>query len=72
MGADEELIDQITMSRLCGIRPKTAETWRVRGFGPRYVKVGALVRYRNADVRAWMESRTVGSTSEPLPRSAER
>lgn len=70
MGTDEELIDQVAMSRLCGIKTKTAETWRVRGFGPRYVKVGALVRYRKSDVRAWMESRTVGSTSEPLPRGA--
>lgn len=70
MVENEDLIDQRAMSSMVGITTKTAETWRVRGFGPRYVKVGALVRYCKSDVRAWIESRTVRSTSEPLPRGA--
>lgn len=68
MGTDGELVDQMEMSRMLEIKPKTAETWRVRGFGPKYIKVGALVRYRKSDIRAWMENRTVRSTSESLPR----
>lgn len=70
MGMDEELMDQHAFGRMVGITTKTAEAWRVRGFGPRYIKVGTLVRYRKSDVRAWIESRIVSSTSEPLPRGA--
>jgi len=70
MGTDDELIDQRAMSRMLGITTKTAETWRVRGFGPRYHKIGALVRYRKSDIRAWVESRAKSSTSEPLPCGA--
>ena len=46
-------------------RPKTAEfldvtvgtmaTWAYRGTGPRYYRVGKHVRYRKADVLAWLE-----------------
>ncbi|MFY4729118.1 helix-turn-helix transcriptional regulator [Nitrospira sp. BLG_2] len=68
MGADEQLIDQRAMSRMLGITTKTAETWRVRGSGPRFIKVGSLVRYRKADIQAWLISRTASSTSESLPK----
>lgn len=34
--------------------------WRVEGRGPRYLKLGASVRYRIADVEAWLASRPAG------------
>ena len=49
--------------RLCadlGISPVTATKWRAGAMGPPFIKVGRLVRYRRADVDAWLESRTVG------------
>lgn len=64
MGTDDQLIDQLAMCRMLGITTKTAETWRVRGRGPRFIKVGSLVRYRKADIQAWLTSRTASSTSE--------
>jgi predicted DNA-binding transcriptional regulator AlpA len=42
----------------------TLRKWRIYGTGPRFVRCGANVRYRSADVEIWMASRTVGSTSE--------
>jgi excisionase family DNA binding protein len=36
---------------------KTLADWRSKGIGPRYSKVGKHVRYRQADVDAWLESR---------------
>jgi hypothetical protein len=30
--------------------------WRLVNSGPRFVKVGALVRYRPEDLQHWMES----------------
>lgn len=70
MGIDERLLDQRAMSEMVGITTKTAETWRTRGFGPSYIKVGSLVKYRPSDVRAWMDRRTVNSTCQKLPKDA--
>ena len=39
-----------------GVKPATIRQWRVRKFGPPYIKVGRLVRYRVADVAAWEQS----------------
>ena len=42
----------------------TLERFRISGDGPRYCKLGGAVRYRRADLDAWLESRLVQSTSE--------
>jgi excisionase family DNA binding protein len=34
---------------------RTLEQWRYRGVGPRFIKVGRDVRYRWADVEAWLD-----------------
>lgn len=31
--------------------------WRHRGYGPRWCKIGHLVRYRREDLDAWLETR---------------
>ncbi len=70
MGTDDELIDQRAMSKMLRITTKTAEAWRSRGCGPRYVKVGSLVRYRKSDIREWIRRRTVDSTSRTTSDTA--
>ena len=45
----------------------TLERARVTGEGPRYAKLGGSVRYRRADLDAWLESRLVASTSANSP-----
>ena len=40
-----------------GLSPVTLQTWRSRGDGPPFLKVGRLVRYRRSDLDAWLESR---------------
>lgn len=42
----------------------TLERFRVQGIGPKFMKLGRAVRYRQADLDQWMESRLVSSTSE--------
>ncbi len=42
----------------------TLEHYRITGYGPVYCKLGGAVRYRKADLDAWLESRLVKSTSE--------
>jgi Helix-turn-helix domain len=36
--------------------PRTLRQWRYLGIGPKYLKVGATVRYRTRDVEAWLKT----------------
>lgn len=61
-----ELSPFIDEKRLCAdlaISSVTATKWRAKAEGPPFIKVGRLVRYRRADVEAWLVSRTVGRKS---------
>ncbi|SLJ86900.1 helix-turn-helix transcriptional regulator [Novosphingobium mathurense] len=42
----------------------TLDRFRVTGEGPKFAKLGGAVRYRRADLDAWLESKLIGSTSE--------
>lgn len=42
----------------------TLDRLRVSGEGPIYIQIGRAVRYRKADLDAWVESRLTRSTSE--------
>ncbi len=41
-----------------GVPLATIYRWRYEGTGPRGIKVGKHVRYRQRDVEAWLETRT--------------
>jgi len=58
------LLTQSEAARLLRLSERTLERFRVSGDGPVYVKAGRLVRYRMADLEAWIASRVVNSTSE--------
>jgi predicted DNA-binding transcriptional regulator AlpA len=47
-----------------GISVRTLQAWRVRGGGPRYVKIGRSVRYQRRELTAFQKVHTIGSTSE--------
>lgn len=44
----------------------TLERYRLTGDGPRFCKLGKSVRYRRADLDAWIASRLVRSTSDTV------
>ena len=48
----EELADAI------GIPIKRLYTWRLKGVGPTYVKVGNNLRYRSSDIEDWLNANT--------------
>ena len=48
-----------------GCSPATLEKWRVKGGGPRFIKMGRLVRYRLHDLDSWVDDRARASTSDP-------
>jgi excisionase family DNA binding protein len=45
---------------------RTLERLRVSGLGPKFVKCGRSVRYRQSDLEEWIAARVVRSTSEKL------
>jgi len=49
---------------LGGLKPNTLEIWRIQGVGPKYVKVGRLVRYRLEDLDAYLQAQTRSSTTQ--------
>jgi excisionase family DNA binding protein len=51
------LMDPETAGAYLGVKKLTLCDWRTKGVGPSYLKVGSLVRYRQADLDAWLESR---------------
>jgi predicted DNA-binding transcriptional regulator AlpA len=44
--------------------PRTMERWRADGVGPRYVKIGARVYYRDSDLDEWVKSQVRSHTKQ--------
>ena len=60
----QPLLTQNEAAELLKLSVRTVERLRVTGTGPKFLKIRNSVRYRPADVEAWLASRTVRSTSE--------
>jgi excisionase family DNA binding protein len=46
-----------------GVPVGTVYQWRVKGTAPRGIKVGKHLRFRPADVEAWVEANSTPTTS---------
>lgn len=64
---DLELLDNDGAANLLRIRPNTLEIWRLKGFGPPFIKMGVQkqspVRYVKSVVEEWLSERLYASTS---------
>jgi excisionase family DNA binding protein len=58
-----QLDDERQAARYLNLSPRTLQAWRRKGDGPRYLKLGAAVRYDRADLDAWLEERTRANTA---------
>jgi predicted DNA-binding transcriptional regulator AlpA len=70
---DPEYLDQLLgesdAARLVGFSVRSLQGWRVKGGGPRFVKIGGRsVRYRRRDLLAWAEANLCANTSEAQAR----
>jgi len=52
------------LSEMWGISSNTLRKWRWEGKGPKFVKLGARVVYRLAEVEAYAEENLFSSTTE--------
>ena len=54
-----ELVDEQEAARILDTTPGTLSVWRSTGrYNLPFIKVGRNVRYRRADLEAWLEERT--------------
>lgn len=56
----EALVDERAVAALVGLSVATIRRFRLLRQGPRYIKIGAAVRYRPEDISGWLESRPSG------------
>lgn len=54
------LFNEFDVARITGLSVSSVRRWRLFRQGPKYIKIGAAVRYRPEDVSAWLESRPTG------------
>jgi excisionase family DNA binding protein len=73
---DKRLLTRKEAAAYLGVKVQTLAAWAVTG---RYrlpvVKVGRSVRYRVADLEAWLAARTMNAgqaSPEPIPAAGER
>lgn len=61
----DRLINEREAAQYVGYTVRALQNWRVRGGGPKFIKVSARsIRYRRRDLIEWAESRLVSNTSE--------
>jgi predicted DNA-binding transcriptional regulator AlpA len=54
------LLTDTEVAEILRLSPACLRRWRLTGTGPRFVKVGNLVRYRAEDLNLWIRSRPAG------------
>ena len=48
------LLDPVGLAVILDVPVGTVDGWRFTGRGPRWARVGGVVRYRTDDIRAWL------------------
>jgi len=60
----QSLLNERDVARITGLSVASVRRWRLFRQGPRYIKIGAAVRYKPADVSAWLDTRpSAGGTA---------
>jgi predicted DNA-binding transcriptional regulator AlpA len=62
--AIENLLNEYDVARVTGLSVASVRRWRLLRQGPKYLKIGAAVRYKPEDISAWLESRPTGGGAE--------
>jgi predicted DNA-binding transcriptional regulator AlpA len=58
------LVTEHEVARVTGLSVASVRRWRLFRQGPKFLKIGAAVRYKPEDLDAWLESRPVGGGAE--------
>ncbi len=68
--APPAVVHEAEAAHMLGLSVKTLRRWRWAGMGPRFLKLGAAVRYDPADLTAFIEAGRRSSTSARSPEGA--
>ena len=52
-------VDERGAAEIVGCAPRTLANWRSQRRGPRFIRVGRLIRYRIEDLESYLDSRIV-------------
>jgi predicted DNA-binding transcriptional regulator AlpA len=64
-----QLLNEVEAGQFLSLSHRTLQNWRVKGGGPKYLKIGAKsVRYRLSDLQSWLENATRSNTSQAMPQ----
>lgn len=66
----KQLMTSRDLAERLGCTPAALERMRAERRGPSFLKIGALVRYSESDVEAWLETRRRSSTTDHGAASA--
>jgi predicted DNA-binding transcriptional regulator AlpA len=59
--AIETLLNEYDVAHITGLSVASVRRWRLLKIGPRATKIGAAVRYKQDDLKEWLDSRpTIG------------
>jgi predicted DNA-binding transcriptional regulator AlpA len=61
--SEKDLLDEKQLASRLNLSVASARRWRLLRQGPKFLKIGASVRYRSEDVEAWLNSRPTGGES---------
>ena len=56
----ESLLNEYDIARITGLSVATVRRWRLHRQGPKYLKLGAAVRYKPEEFAEWLASRPCG------------
>ena len=62
----KNLLNDIQAAEFLGMKPQTLRNWRHQRKGPDYIKFDHSVRYREEDLRDFVEARLINPTSNGL------
>ncbi|PYI69744.1 DNA-binding protein [Arthrobacter livingstonensis] len=62
----DSLVAPITLAKCLGTTERSLSEWRIKGRGPKFIRVGRSVRYRPEAVDAWLLANEHSSTSEEV------
>ncbi len=61
-GKMEKLLSTGDAAKVLNCQPQTLNRWRHEGKGPRYFKVGRLVRYSEDELKQWVDNNSHQNT----------
>ncbi|MDB5725791.1 MAG: hypothetical protein JWQ16_2545 [Novosphingobium sp.] len=61
-----DLVDTVEAAKRLGLSASTLNKMRCTGGGPRYSKIASRIKYRVADLEAWVSASARENTSQKL------